>query len=106
MLLHFGMHDLHWTRQGVHFACDARKRIDNARKHELDLIRASEIFFDPFAISSFDAEHSEFEDRYGLLGRMENEKLAYVVYMFREESIRLISARKATSDEAENYARQ
>jgi len=100
------MADMQWTRQGVNFACDHGKRLANVQKHAIDLIRASEVFFDPFAISNFDDEHSGQEDRHGMLGRMENEKLAYVVYVLRGEAVRLISARKATSREAYAYAKQ
>ena len=98
--------DIRWTRRGVSFVCDAQKRLENARKHEIDLIRASEIFFDPFAIVKFDAEHSNQEDRYGITGRMENERLAYAAYTLRGIDVRLISARKATTKEAEQYAKQ
>jgi len=100
------MKDIHWTRYGINFTCNAQKRLKNVRKHEIDLIRASEIFFDPFAISNFDAEHSEHEDRHSIIGKLENEKLVYAVYMFRDENIRLISARKATKREVESYAKQ
>ena len=100
------MKDIHWTRSGINFACNAQKRLENMSKHEIDLIRASEIFFDPFAISNFDAEHSEHEDRHSIIGKLENEKLVYAVYVFRGETIRLISARKTTNKEAESYARQ
>ena len=78
----------------------------NAQKHTIDLIRASEVFFDPFAVSNFDHAHSGLEDRHSIVGKMENEKLAYVVYALRGELVRLISARKATRREAHEYAKQ
>ena len=97
---------MQWTRQGLNFVCDPGKRLANAQKHAIDLIRASEVFFDPFAISFFDDKHSGQEDRYSIIGKMENEKLAYVVYALRGEAVRLISARKATSRETYEYAKQ
>ena len=92
--------------RGSNFVCDPSKRLANVQKHAIDLIRASEVFFDPFAISNFDGDHSGQEDRYSIIGKMENEKLAYVVYALRGEVVRLISARKATSREAHEYAKR
>jgi uncharacterized DUF497 family protein len=100
------MKDIYWTRYGINFACNAQKRLENVRKHEIDLIRASEIFFDPFVISNSDAEHSEHEDRHGITGKLENEKLVYAVYVLRGDAVRLISARKATTKEAKSYAKR
>jgi uncharacterized DUF497 family protein len=100
------MQDIHWALYGVSFACNAQKRLENARKHDIDLIRASEVFFDSLAVSNFDAEHSEHEDRHSIIGKLANEKLVYAVYVFRDDAIRLISARKATTKEAERYAQQ
>jgi uncharacterized DUF497 family protein len=59
-----------------------------------------------YSISNFDADHSDHEDRHGITGKLENEKVLYAVYVFRGDAIRLISARKATNKEAERYAKQ
>lgn len=97
------MHDIFWTRHGINFACNAQKRLENARKHDIDLIRASGVFFDHLAVSGFDTGHSEYEDRYSITGTLENEKRVYVVYTFRGDVIRLISARKANKQEVNYY---
>lgn len=96
--------DLTWMRNGTLFACHAHKRALNARKPGIDLIRASSVFEDPCAFSFFDAAHSDREERCAIIGRMDTEVLVYAVYTLRGDTIRLISARKATRKEAEDYA--
>lgn len=91
-------------RNGIVFACHAHKRVMNVRKHGIDLIRASSVFDDPRARSFFDADHSDREERYAIVGSMDTGVLVYVVHTLRGETIRLISARKATRKEAEYYA--
>lgn len=72
------MDDLKWMRNGTVFACHAHKRALNLRKHGIDLIRASAVFDDPFSFSFFDADHSDREERYGIVGRADNEVLVCV----------------------------
>lgn len=95
---------MQWTRHGIVFACDKKKRLLNLRTHDVDFIRASSAFSDPFSVSDFDARHSVGEERYGLIGKTENETLLFVVYTLRGETVRLISARKANQKEAKIYA--
>lgn len=101
-----GMNEMQWTRQGVVFACDREKRLLNLHKHDVDFLRASSAFSDPFALSDFDARHSVGEERYALIGKTESETLLFVVYTLRGETVRLISARKADAKEAKIYAEQ
>lgn len=97
---------MQWTRKGVDFICDERKRQLNLRKHGVDLLDASTAFFDPLCMSFFDAEHSETEDRYQLLAKTVNGKLLFIVYTIRNNRVRLISARKVTKKEARTYEQQ
>jgi uncharacterized DUF497 family protein len=100
------MGDLTWTQQGVHFVCDKEKRLANIKKHKIDLVRAGAVFFDPLGLTDFDREHSDQEDRYRRIGLMENGKLILAVFTFRNETIRLISARNAEKGEAKRYERE
>lgn len=97
------MNAMQWTRQGVTFICDERKRQLNLRKHGVDLLDASGAFFDPFCMSFFDMEHSETEDRYQLLAKTANGKLLFIIYTVKNDIVRLISARKVTKEEARTY---
>jgi len=90
------------------FDWDPVKARQNLQKHEVSFERAARIFLDPFAISLFDEKHSESEDRWITIGSEANEVLLVVVHTFRnvdtENSlVRVISARKATKEEAQQY---
>ena len=65
------------------------------------------VFYDEEAIAFYDDGHSEWEDRFLLLGLSTNPKLLLVChcYLAEESTIRIISARRATANEAKHYAR-
>lgn len=69
------------------------------------------MFKDPNALSLFDKEHSEEEERWITLGLDEAGALLVVSHTFDEEEenrarIRLISVRKATKSEKKQYQRK
>ena len=59
--------------------------------------------FDENALAMEDID-SEEENRWLLVGMSNHARLLTVVYTLREESIRIISARKATRKEVNDYA--
>jgi uncharacterized DUF497 family protein len=63
---------------------------------------ARHVFRDAFAIDWFDKEHSEGEERYGVIGMMEG-RLLFVAYAIRGERMRIISARKAEPYKRRKY---
>ena len=63
---------------------------------------AKDVFFDPFALEAYDADHSVDEDRFRILGWVDT-KILLVVYTETEEQIRLISARPAKRAERNRY---
>ena len=90
------------------FEWDIRKAKSNFRKHKINFERAVEIFRDPNLISIPDEEHSEDEERWLTMGLDENGILLIISHTFKNvssfiSSIRIISARKATKFEAEQY---
>jgi len=90
------------------FEWDPRKALDNRDKHGVAFDEAATVFRDPRAISIFDPDHSEAEDRWITMGISEKERLLVVIHTFREESkaavtIRIISSRKATKQETKTY---
>lgn len=92
------------------FEWDSSKEKINLKKHGVTFEQASYVFADQFALSKYDEEHSEDEDRWVLLGKSLNETLLLVVHTFRDkdglEYVRIISARKATKKEKQAYQKR
>jgi uncharacterized DUF497 family protein len=90
------------------FEWDPNKASGNLQKHKVSFERAAEIFLDPLAISIFDEEPSDEEERWITMGKDSHEVVLVVVHTFREVAadewiIRLISAWKATKNEIRQY---
>jgi hypothetical protein len=92
---------MRWLR----FEWDDRKDAANRRKHGVSFQEAQSVFFDERAVQFFDSKHSEWEDRFLLLGWSQQARLLMVCHCLREDEdvIRIISARPATRHEAEYY---
>ena len=65
--------------------------------------RAATVFRDPQALSIYDMEHSQEEDRWITLGLDRVGSLLVVVHTERGENIRVISARRASRRERKTY---
>ena len=69
--------------------------------------QASYVSSDPYALDKFDQHHSDSEERWIILGKSINETLLLVVHTYRVnnkvETVRIISARKATKNEQQTY---
>jgi hypothetical protein len=89
------------------FAWDPRKDSANQRKHGVSFREGQTVFYDEQALLIADPLHSGDEDRFILLGLSSVLRLLVVCHCYREneEIIRIISARKATRNEARQYAR-
>ena len=89
----------------MRFDWDPSKAASNAKKHKVTFEMAKTVFYDDFAMQFFDEEHSLGEERFLLLGMRSDAKLLLVCHCEREDGdvIRIISARKATTSEAQNY---
>jgi uncharacterized DUF497 family protein len=93
------------------FAWDPRKARQNLKDHKIAFERAATVFLDPEALSEFDEDHSEDEDRWLTLGVDRTGTLLVVSHTYQEETetsalIRLISARRATKNETKQYTRK
>lgn len=77
----------------------------NRRKHGISFEEASTVFFDEYAVLFDDPDHSADEDRFLVIGTTEKERICTVSHCYRdrENKIRIISARKATSFEKKVY---
>ncbi len=89
----------------IQFVWDENKNQSNHRKHGITFDEASTAFTDENGRVIFDPEHSEDEDRFILLGLDSSLRLLVVCHCYRENenTIRIISARKATRNEARQY---
>ena len=76
----------------------------NIAKHGVDFEEAKSVFADEFALVLFDEDHSNDEERFLILGMSQKERILLVVHCYREnDTIRIISSRKATKSEAKQY---
>jgi uncharacterized DUF497 family protein len=75
----------------------------NFRKHGVRVPEAIPVFDDPYAITILDDESDPSEQRFITLGMGALGKLLVVVYTWRGEDIRIISARPAETHEREEY---
>lgn len=85
------------------FEWDHRKATENLRRHEVSFQEAITVFSDPLSLTTSDLLHSEEEERWLIAGYSDKQRLLVVVYTERDDAIRIISARKATTHERKNY---
>ncbi len=81
---------------------DDAKAIANVERHGVTFEAAREAFKDPFALDWLDESEDYGEDRFAFIGMAEN-RLLFVAYTMRGESIRMISARLAEPFERRRY---
>jgi hypothetical protein len=90
------------------FEWDPAKARSNQKKHGVSFEQATNVFRDPRAISVFDEDHDDIEERWITLGKDQNDVLV-VVHTYLETStgnettVRIISARRATRRELRDY---
>lgn len=89
----------------LRFEWDERKARSNEQKHGVSFEEAETAFYDENARVIYDPEHSIEEDRYILLGVSDSLRLLLVCHIYQdsEEVICIISARKATKKERQQY---
>ena len=90
------------------FAWDDEKAAANHSKHGVDFDLAATVFRDELALTIYDEDHSDEEERWITIGMAETGELLLVVHTFEELSpqeplIRIISAREPTRQERLDY---
>ena len=92
------------------FEWDTRKAAVNRAKHGVSFEKAGTVFGAPDALDGPNLGHSEEESRFLRLGRAVTGRVLIVTYAVRRrddgESIRIISARRASRKERAAYAAQ
>jgi hypothetical protein len=89
----------------LNFEWGSAKAVLNFHKHGVTFEQAAYAFRDPFGVEWIDERASYGEDRVILLG-MSGGQILSVVYTERGERLRIISARRATKHEKDNYYRE
>ena len=96
------MASIQYTLHDIDFEWDEQKAQSNLRKHGVSFETACEVFFDPF-LYPLNVETVAGETREGVVGLTAELWLLQVVYTWREDAIRLVSARPATAQERASY---
>lgn len=86
------------------FEWDEAKRLSNLAKHGVDFVRAAKIFRNP-VLEAIDESGDHSELRLKAIGQSEGDCFI-VVYTWRGDSRRVISAWKARRHEQEEYYRR
>lgn len=88
--------DVHW---------DPKKAKANYLKHRVFFSDAEAVLYDSHALSQPDTD-SEDEERFVATGCDALGRVLTIVYAYRDETIRLISARTATKKERQHYEKR
>ncbi len=92
----------------LEFTWDPAKPASNVTKHGVAFAQGATVFADALALTVFDAEHSEFEERWFTLGMSSEGKLLAVSHTYTATGassarVRMISAREAARNERRQY---
>jgi len=88
---------------GLFFEWDSTKAESNIIKHKVSFEEASTIFADNSSITIDDPLHSITEKRFITIGVSVNNRVLVVIHTARAKKIRIISARKASNKEKQQY---
>ncbi len=94
--------DVYYLYRGETFVWDGLKAVENRAKHGVPFERACEIFFD--RLSQYSDATADDESRMSVVGMNESGRLLFVVHVLCDaDTVRIISARLATSHERKQY---
>ena len=87
----------------MNFEWDPDKAESNVAKHGVDFAEASTVFADYFALTIFDPDHSDSEDRYITIGLSDRARVLVVSHTDRDAVTRIIGSRNANRLEIQAY---
>jgi len=82
---------------------DPKKAKSNFEKHGVSFEEEATALSDPMAATGADPDHSLSEERYVTFGVSEKGRLVVVSHTEKDQTIRIISARKASKGERKLY---
>ena len=99
-----GLVNVNYELGDLKFEWDSEKAKINKQKHKVSFKLAARVFLDENYIDDYDELHSDSEDRYKIIGRVD--EILTVIYTERGDVNRIISARPASKVEEELYYEQ
>jgi hypothetical protein len=78
----------------------------NLQAHGVSFNLAKTVFRDPFAVERLDDREDYGEGRFVIIGMAQGNVVLFVAYTEREGRMRIISARRATQNEQDDYFQQ
>lgn len=87
----------------MEFEWDDDKAERNEQKHGVSFTEAETVFGDVLALTGYDPDHSDGEDRYITMGTSIEARLLVISHTDRGNRIRIISARVASRKERKDY---
>ena len=87
----------------MEFEWDPDKADRNSQKHGVTFHEAASVFNDPQAMTYFDLDHSQDEERFITFGDSANGRLLVVSHTDRGDRTRIISARQASRKERDSH---
>jgi uncharacterized DUF497 family protein len=90
----------------MRFEWDPEKAKRNYKKHKVSFEEAVTVFYDSLSATFDDPDHSVGEQRFITVGFSFHGRLLVVSHSERRESVRIISARRATARERKRHENQ
>jgi len=87
----------------VQFEWDPAKAAANLKRHRVSFHEAAAVLADPLSTTFPDEVHSQDEGRFLTIGASTRGRILIVAHTERNDTIRIISARRATRREREFY---
>ena len=88
----------------IKFEWDENKNLINQAKHGVSFQESISVFYDDDALLLYDPDHSDYEDRFLIIGLSFKANMLVACHCCREDNIiRIISSRKATKNEKAKY---
>ena len=87
----------------MRFSWDPSKDLLNQRDHGITFQEATTVFGDSLAVTVSDPDHSIGEERLITIGQSSSGRLLVVCHIEQRDTIRIISARRATTHERKDY---
>ena len=87
----------------MEFEWDRGKAAANVKRHHVSFHEAAKVLEDPLSTTFPDEPHSEAELRFLTIGASTRGQILVVAHMERNDTVRIISARRATRREREFY---
>ncbi len=87
----------------MEFEWDPNKDAKNIKKHGVSFTEAATVFGDPLSTTFPDPDHSIQENRFIIVGLSNTGKLIVIAHTYRNNRVRIISARGTTRRERKFY---